>query len=279
MLSSRLKEREQWAPRTHLGLCHPHTTKFVSVARSATLENQRLLRRYIPAGSEEEEHLVFQVFEDMARWMHHDPSERAAQMITSFSEAWDKYSKPGLSQYNRWWTGQCQHAKQTYNEHPTRTNRRAFLHQCKLAKKAYFAKKIEEMVKSRKPWEGTSWIKQRALPKVPQIAVDGHVVNSLDQMFAQFHAQFAQTAAVPVGSEFVNELPQRPVRSWPPFSHLELREALSTCSTASSPGPSHFSWEYLKLFLKDDAFSSFFLTLANDIVSSGVWPLAFKLQN
>ena len=108
------------------------------------------------------------------------------------------------------------------------------------------------MVKSHKPWEGTSWIKQRALPKVPQVVVDGLVINDLGQMFEQMHLQFAKSAAIPANSAFVDTLPQQPQCSWPPFSQLELSEALATCSNASAPGPSHFSWEYFKLFLKDD---------------------------
>ena len=135
------------------------------------------------------------------------------------------------------------------------------------------------MVKCCKPWEGTNWIKQRALPKVPQVVVDGFIINDLDQMFEQMHSQFVQSAAIPANSAFVDMLPQRPQHLWPPFSQLELSKALAMCSNALAPGPSHFSWEYLKLFLKDDSFSTFFLQLANNIVTSGVWPSAFKTSN
>ena len=93
---------------------------------------------------------------------------------------------------------------------------------------------------------------------------------------AEAAKQFAQSASIPALSDFVDNLPQRNVRSWPSFSVLELDEALLTCSSSSAPGPSHFSWEYLKIFLKDDTFKSFFLTLANDIILSGIWPDAFK---
>ena len=221
-------------------------------AESALLENNHLLRRYIPTGSEEEEHLVFHVFEDLPNRMLPDPTPRAAQMINSFTTAWDKYSKPGLAQFNQWWNNDCQVAKQAFNNAPSFDNHQEFLRQCKRAKKAYFAKKIEEMVKSQKPWEGTSWIKQRALPKVPQISEDGRVITDLEQMFEKFHDQFAQSSATDTDMDFIESLPQCPTCSWPPFSQLELQDALTTCSNASAPGPSHMSWEYLKLFLKED---------------------------
>ena len=132
------------------------------------------------------------------------------------------------------------------------------------------------MVKSRKPWEGTGWIKQRSMPKIPQIRDNNAVLNDLDQMFDKMHAQFAQSASTPAESNFIKELPQRPPRSWPPFSLLELSDALLTCSNSSAPGPSHLSWEHLKLFLKDDEFRQFFLDLANDIVQASNWPATFK---
>ena len=88
-----------------------------------------------------------------------------------------------------------------------------FLRQCTTAKKEFFAKKIEEMVKQRKPWEGTSWIKQRAMPKVPQITHNGKVINDITQMFDQMHLHFAQSAATPTASDFVESLPQRNMRS------------------------------------------------------------------
>ena len=132
------------------------------------------------------------------------------------------------------------------------------------------------MVRQRKPWEGTNWIKQCTLPKVLQIMDNGQVLNDLDQMFSKMHNHFAQSAATPAESDFVNVLPQHSICLWPPFSELELMDALGTCSNASAPSPSHFSWELLKLFLKDDHFRSFFLHLANDIVASETWPDSFK---
>ena len=114
------------------------------------------------------------------------------------------------------------------------------------------------------------------MPKVPQIVDNGKVLNNISQMFDKMHTHFVQSAAIPSASDFVDSLPQRDMRSWPAFSELELMEALATCSNSSAPGPSHFSWELLKLFMKDDMFKAFFLKLANDIIQVGIWPDTFK---
>ena len=106
---------------------HKTLTLWTGDQSVATVDNQHLIRRYIPTGSEEEEHLVFQVFEEMPKWDHADPAIRAQQMIMSFSDAWDKFSKPGLAQFNQWWSADCQEVKLTYDQHPMQENQHAFL--------------------------------------------------------------------------------------------------------------------------------------------------------
>ena len=188
---------------------HKTLTLRVGSPDSAELEHDHLLRRYIPEGSEEEEQFIFFLYSKMPSWTASETLLRAQQFIDSCIEAWDRFSKPGLPYFNCWWNANCQAAKDVYSREGTQRARYAFLAQCKAAKKSYFVQKIEEMVKNRKPWEGTSWIKQRALPKVPQISIDGIVLNDLDHMFDQLHNQFAQSASTPSTSTFIDELPQR----------------------------------------------------------------------
>ena len=176
-----------------------------------SLQNDHLLRRYIPTGSDEEECLIFSIFEALKNWTDDNPSTHAQQLIDSFTTAWNRFSKPGVAQYNCWWNEACQMAKKLYTDTLLHQTQQGFLWQCKLAKKEYFVKKVEDMIKSRKPWEGTGWIKQQPLPKVPQIVLNGQVLNDLDQMFDKMHEQFAQSAMTPTMSDFVDNLPQHPV--------------------------------------------------------------------
>ena len=138
-------------------------------------------------------------------------------MINSFTEGWTQFAKLARATYNRWWNDACSVAKAAYQHQPDTAARRAFLKQCATAKKEFFAKKVEEMVKQRKPWEGTNWIKQRQMPKVPQLVENGKVLNDISQMFNKMHQQFAQTAALPVKTDSVNTLPQREECTWPLF--------------------------------------------------------------
>ena len=261
-----------------LGAKRDHMTLTLKVGSNdaTSIANEHLEQSYIAAGSDDEGKLFDEIFNSINSWTLQDVDARTTQMIDAFQSVWNKYAKPGVARYNRWWNEECQVAKQAYIELNTIDSRAHFLRQCRLAKKAYFAKKIEEMIKRRKPWEGTGWIKQRAMPKVPQIVHNGEVLNDIDRMFNTMHNHFALSASMPIESDFIDSLPSRPCRTWHEFSELELNEALNTCSTASAPGPSHLSWEYLKIFCKDDDFRAFFLQLANDIVSQSVWPRQFK---
>ena len=135
------------------------------------------------------------------------------------------------------------------------------------------------MVKYHKPWMGTCWIKDRPIPKVPQIcSSNGHTINKLQPMFDAFQHQFQPTldGQADLAHPFLDALPSKASHPFAPFSLAELLEVLGMCLMASAPGPSHMSWSLLKLFLADLAFQDQFLKLANDIVLEGVWPSTFK---
>ena len=97
-------------------------------------------------------------------------------------------------------------------------------------------------------------------------------------MFDAFQQQFQPVidAHINLSHPFLTNLPAKPPHNFPPISSAELCEALLTCSNSSVPGPSHMSWGFLKLLLTDSNFQEQFLLLANDIISSGTWPSAFK---
>ena len=103
------------------------------------------------------------------------------------------------------------------------------------------------------------------------------MINKLNPMFEAFHCQLAPPCPDNViDHAFIHSLPEQQSRDFVPFSHMELSEALASCSTSSAPGPLHMLWALLKLFFADDAFKAQFLMLTNDIITEGVWPDVFK---
>ena len=114
-------------------------------------------------------------------------------LLTVFETGWHKFAKTGPADgcFNKWWNASCAQAKAQFNEHPCMHTKLAFQAACKAAKKTYFVHKLEDMVKHRKPWLGTHWIKDWPIPKVPQIqTTQGHTINELQPMFDAFQSQF-----------------------------------------------------------------------------------------
>ena len=236
---------------------------------------------YLPSRSDEELDLVLFVLNGTAQWSKGSVEHCASMHIRLFNEAWSCFAKIGPIDgwFNKWWNDDCTQAKFTYNNHPTHHNHVSFQAACKTAKKAYFASKLKDMIKHCKPWLGMWWIKDHPIPKVLQIcSVEGQTINELQPMFEAFQQQFQPTldGQTNLNHPFLDALPSKPSQPFALFSLTELRKALATCSLASAPGPSHMSWSLLKLFLTDDAFQEQFLQLPNDIIQTGVWPLAFK---
>ena len=185
--------------------------------------------------------------------------ECTSALLALFDNEWRKFAKTGPAdgQFNKWWNTSCGQAKAAYNIRPCMCTQVAFHAACKVAKKVYFACKLEDMVKHRKPWLGTHWIKDRPIPKVPQIQMAlGHTINELQPMFDAFQSQFQPTvdSNIDVMHPFLHSLPEKLARPFVAFSLAELHEALATCSSSSVLGPSHMSWSLLKKFVADDVF-------------------------
>ena len=85
-------------------------------------QNNHLLRHYILAGSEEEEHFIASIFADLPNWNAEDPALHTQQFIDSCCITWDKFSKPGKAQFNHWWNKNCSAAKSAYDNMPTQPN-------------------------------------------------------------------------------------------------------------------------------------------------------------
>ena len=77
------------------------------------------------------------------------------------------------------------------------------------------------------PWEASRWIKDRPLAKVLQIRnPDGSTINELPPLFEVFNQQFNKpNANTAFDFGWIESLPEKPTRSFLPFSPVELTEA------------------------------------------------------
>jgi len=68
----------------------------------------------------------------------------------------------------------------------------------------------------------------------------------------------------------------KPKWAWAPFSVHELREALTSCSGQSAPGPDYITWTHIKCFCTDDNILKLFVWIINMCFGAGFWPDSFK---
>jgi hypothetical protein len=115
------------------------------------------------------------------------------------------------------------------------------------AKRKFFDDRIHEVASSdQRPWDLTSWVKERNLPSHEAISYRGAPCVGLDDLWMALDGSYNAASGRQVDLSFLDPLPPEPVRAWVPFSLLEFREALSACAKRSAPGPDHVTWLYLK---------------------------------
>ena len=147
-----------------------------------------------------------------AKWVRGSVDEHATSLLVLFEDGWQKFAKTGPAdgQFNKWWNAGCAQTKALYNDCPCMCTWVAFHAACKVAKKVYFACKLEDMVKHHKPWLGTHCIKDQPIPKVPQICTAQHL--TIKPMFDAFQCQFQPSVEhnIDISHPFLQSLPEKP---------------------------------------------------------------------
>src|SRR3954462_13990887 len=98
----------------------------------------------------------------------------------------------------------------------------------------------------------------------------------MDDLWTALHGTYNAANNRPVDISVMDPLPDLPAREWHPFSELEARDALSACSSRSSPGLDHVKWSHLKVCVQTLGGLGTILTLANACLIVGHWPKSFK---
>jgi hypothetical protein len=145
------------------------------------------------------------------------------------------------------------------------------------AKREFFEERIHEVAFSnQRPWDLMAWTKQRNLPSHEAISFRGSPCVGLDDLWAALDGSYNAASDRPVDMSFLDPLAPAPGREWVAFSSLELREALSACSSRSAPGPDHITWSSLKHWCASAEVTALFVRVANACLTLGHWPTHFK---
>ncbi|KAF8697547.1 hypothetical protein AX14_001349 [Amanita brunnescens Koide BX004] len=235
---------------------------------------------YIPSGEDEEDRFVLDIATSIQkRSTILDVEEAMLAISQDILDSWNCNSKaPRIGAGSiTWWTAECQHAKDTFLSCRTRENQRAYDATTKAARSDFFARKIDQMTSNDAPWEGVRWTKPRPPPKYSTILKDGRPIPNIEALFDTMHNHFSNSpAADNISWEAIGNIPQCPVRSFPPISLKEIWDALRPTTNSSAPGPDHVTWRHVKLALSFPETDAALLRIFNLICESGTWPTHFK---
>jgi len=180
--------------------------------------------------------------------------DRVAQALADvFSMAWDKHCKEVcITKHSQpWWDDECTESLSQYKTEKSEESWLAFRRTVKAAKRKFFDSRIEDIALSNKrPWDLMEWVKQRKLPACETIQYKGQSCHEMDDLWNALHNTYNSASGREVDLSVLDPLPTLQERDWPPFSALELTDALASCSSRSSPGPDHITWVHLKVVLE-----------------------------
>jgi hypothetical protein len=121
-----------------------------------------------------------------------------------------------------------------------------------------------------------AWVKERKNPPCKDIQFNGQPCHELGNLWNTLHNIYNSASDQKVDLTMLDELPEKPAREWPELFKLELKQALTTCSSRSAPDLDHITWRHLKHVLALPSCMEVVLALANGCIDTGCWPKHFK---
>ncbi|PPQ94558.1 hypothetical protein CVT25_012311, partial [Psilocybe cyanescens] len=169
-------------------------------------------------------------------------------------------------------------AMKAYREYGLPEDWKLYRKAVKNAKRVFFDSRITEIsITNKRTWDLMSWVQQRKLPPCEAIQYQGQSCHALPQLWDALHNTYNSASDRAFDIDVLNSIPDMPVRGWVPFSALEMREALASCSNVSAPGPDHIKWSHLKMLMRGPTYVfTVLLALANACLRVGHWPKHFK---
>ena len=95
-------------------------------------------------------------------------------------------------------------------------------------------------------------------------------------MWNTLHSSFNTTLHHQVDISILDEIGNKQVTTWAPFSKKEFKIALENYKNSSTPRLDKLSWNYLKIILTDDVCITYIIKIANACIDLGYWPNHFK---
>ena len=98
----------------------------------------------------------------------------------------------------------------------------------------------------------------------------------LDSLWNALYSSFNNALDCQVDISILDEIGNKPISSWSPFSKEEFKIAINSCNNLSTPSLDKLSWNHPKSVLKYEDCLVNIIGIANACINLGYWPNHFK---
>jgi len=239
----------------------------------------------IPKNSKEEEIFVkeiiniFKALNTLSITNHELLEYTVNSLATRIEQAWLSNAKNiNITKHSKkWWNDNCNRSLSKYREFRNLEDWKLFKHMVKTTKRMFFDSKIQKIAnKSHGPWELMNWVNKKKLPVIETIKHNDLPYLLLYSLWTILHSSFNSALDCQVDINVLNEIGDKPIASWPPFSKEEFKIAISSYNNSSAPESDNLSWNHLKSILKYDKCLINIIGIANTYIDLEYWPNHFK---
>ena len=124
-----------------------------------------------------------------------------------------------------------------------------------------------------------TWINKCKLPATKAIKYNRQLCITPDSLWDALHDMFNHTIHYQVNVNILNEIENKAISLWEPFSKYKFRKAISKYNNSLAPGPNKLTWHYLKIILKQEGCLTNIINIANVCINLGHWLNYFKCSS
>jgi len=121
-----------------------------------------------------------------------------------------------------------------------------------------------------------NWVKKYKLPAIEAIQYKKHLCIKLKDLWIALHNFFNSAQTREINIHVLDKIPNKPIRSWNPFSKQELINAIEKCNNSSTPGLHKLTWNHIKFIIRNKDCIFKLIDIANTCIDLGHWPSHFK---